>query len=91
MEDRVRDQRAQALARNVTLEEPLRGGLITGAVSNCKRWGGFPQHAEHVHLPQLSHIKQYTPGLATGVDVGGKSSAIRDLPGRIPRWERISL
>jgi hypothetical protein len=50
-------------------------------MSHRKRHGGLPQHAEHVHLPQLGHVQQYTLGLATGIKVGGKASAVRNLPG----------
>lgn len=75
------------------MEHLLRGGLLPGAVSHGQRRGSLPQHAEHVHLPQLGHVKQDPLGLATGIDVGSKASAVRNLPrefrdGREARCDR---
>jgi hypothetical protein len=81
MEDRVRDQRAQPLARDVAVKHLLGGGLLPGAVSHSQRRCRLPQHAEHVHLPQLGNVKEDALRLATGIDIGGKTSAVRNLAG----------
>ena len=48
-------------------------------MSHGQRCGSLSQHAEHVHLPQLGHVKQYPLGLAAGVDVGRLVPAIESL------------